>query len=56
MIGIYDFNRDLLDEVQLSSLSKNIDFFIDNQNHSRFVTDDHEVSKYVRITQKNVLI
>ena len=51
MICIYDINGDLLDEVQLINLPQRLDFFIDDENYSRFVTNDNEVTKFVQIIQ-----
>ena len=52
MIVIYDFHGDFLDEVQLNGLSKEIDFFIDNQNYTRFITNGKKISHLTQIIQE----
>ena len=50
MIVVYDFNGDLLDQIQLiNSPGFHFDIFIDEKNNSRFIFDDKKITDSFKI-------
>ena len=44
MIFVYDFNGDLLDQIQLINSPNKIKFFVDNQKNARFILNDNKIT------------
>ena len=46
LLVIYDFNGDLLDEVELINLPEKVDFYITPVNEIIFIINDNEISNF----------